>query len=198
MWSFVLDRPALVLGSTQRDTDVDIHAADGLGVEVVRRRSGGGAVLLDPGQVVWIDVVVPRGDPLWNDDVALAAEWLGEVWASVLADLGVEGGEVHRGGLVCGRVGSVVCFGGTGPGEVTVEGAKVVGLSQRRTRAGARFQCSVPLAWDAVRHAALLAPGVERVAPGADAIEAMAAVAVRPLVGSDPDDVLSALLSRLP
>jgi hypothetical protein len=39
----------------------------------------------------------------------------------------------------------MVCFAGLGPGEVTVDGAKVVGISQRRTRVGALFQCAVPL-----------------------------------------------------
>jgi hypothetical protein len=92
----------------------------------------------------------------------------------------------------------VVCFGGTGPGEVVVGGAKVVGLSQRRTRDGARFQCSVPLAWDAGRHAELLAPGIARVAPGADPVEAMAEAPVRPVAGASADDVLAALLAQLP
>lgn len=198
VWAFAPDRSALVLGSTQRATDVDEAAADRLGVEVVRRRSGGGAVLLDPGRVAWIDVVVPRADELWHDDVAVAVEWLGETWAAVLADLGVAGAVVHRGGLECGLLGSVVCFAGTGPGEVTVGGAKVVGISQRRTRAGARFQCSVPLAWDPGRHAVLLAPGVERAAPGADPTDALATVAVRPIDGVAPGDVLAALVERLP
>jgi lipoate-protein ligase A len=198
VWAFALDGPALVLGSTQAETDVDRSAAERLGVDVVRRRSGGGAVLLEPGDVAWVDVVVPRGDPLWHDDVAVAAEWLGEAWAAALGDLGVVGGEVHRGGLACGRLGSVVCFDGTGPGEVAVGGEKVVGISQRRTRAGARFQCSVPLAWRPERHAALLAPGIARALAGADPLEAANAVAVRPLIGVGVDEVLGALLDRLP
>jgi lipoate-protein ligase A len=201
VWAFELDDPAIVLGSTQRETDVDHRAAERLGVEVVRRRSGGGAVLLDPGEVAWIDVVVPRGDPLWDDDVAVAAEWLGEVWAAAVADLGVGRATVHRGGLVCGLLGSVVCFAGTGPGEVLVDGRKVVGLSQRRTRAGARFQCSVPLAWDASRHAALLAPGLARLLPGAGPaarLDALEQVAVHPLAGRRPREVLDALVARLP
>ena len=56
---FEVDRPALVLGSTQRAEVVDERACADAGVEVVRRRSGGGAVLLEPGAVVWFDVVVP-------------------------------------------------------------------------------------------------------------------------------------------
>jgi len=201
LWAFELDEPALVLGSTQRAADVDEPAADRLGVAVVRRRSGGGAVLLEPGQVAWIDVVVPRGDALWHDDVAVAAEWLGETWVRTLVDLGLAGGSVHRGGLACGALGSVVCFGGTGPGEVLVDGRKVVGLSQRRTRAGARFQCSVPIRWDAGRHAELLAPGARRLRPDADEREIQAlfdAVAVRPMEGVGAAEVLDALVANLP
>lgn len=122
--------PAVVLGSTQQ-------AGDG-----VRRRSGGGAVLLTPGDPLWVDVVVPRGDPLWHHDVGRAFWWLGEVWA------GLVGGEVHRGGLMCTRWSRQVCFGGMGPGEVAVGGRKVVGISQRRTREGALFQCAVYRTWD--------------------------------------------------
>jgi lipoate-protein ligase A len=130
----------------------------------------------------------------------VAAEWLGEAWALALADLGHPGGAVHRGGLECGVLGPVVCFAGTGPGEVLVEGEKVVGISQRRTRAGARFQCSVPLRWDARRHAALLAPGVTRLRPGAtpsEVVGALEAVAVRPLLGLSADEVLTAFVARL-
>ena len=42
----------------------------------------------------------------------------------------------------------MVCFAGVGTGEVSVGDRKLVGLSQRRTRTGARFQCLVHLAWE--------------------------------------------------
>jgi hypothetical protein len=41
---------------------------------------------------------------------------------------------------------------------VTIGGAKAVGISQRRTRAGARFQCAVHRRWDP---AAVVAPLAE-------------------------------------
>jgi hypothetical protein len=41
-----------------------------------------------------------------------------------------------------------VCFGALGPGEVLIDGRKAVGVSQRRTRAGARFQCIVYDRWN--------------------------------------------------
>ena len=68
LWWFEVERPALVLGSTQPDDVVDRAAAARAGVEVVRRRSGGGAVLLVPGDVTWVDVLLPRADPRWSDD----------------------------------------------------------------------------------------------------------------------------------
>lgn len=152
---FDVDRPTLVLGSTQGHGIADLAACEAAGVGVVRRRSGGGAVLLDPGGTLWVDVDLPRTDHRWDDDVGRAAWWLGEAWATALGGDAV----VHRGRLELGRWGRLVCFAGLGPGEVTVGGRKVVGISQRRTRAGARFQCAVPLRWEPERLAGLLALG---------------------------------------
>ena len=75
------DRP----GSSQRSTKVDLAAAGALGFDVVTRRSGGGAVVVVPGEMAWIDVIVPAGDALWDDDVTRASYWLGELWADVVA-----------------------------------------------------------------------------------------------------------------
>ncbi|MDQ3305373.1 MAG: hypothetical protein M3535_05230 [Actinomycetota bacterium] len=143
-------RPALVLGSTQPATDVAAPALEAAGVALVRRRSGGGAVLLVPGGSLWVDVVLPRGDIVWDDDVGRAAHWLGQAWRAALADLGVDGAEVHTGGLVTSRWSSLVCFAGVGPGEVCAGGRKAVGISQRRSRSGARFQCLLLRRWDPV------------------------------------------------
>jgi lipoate-protein ligase A len=146
-WVFELDRPALVLGSAQRPEVADSEAVRAAGTEVVRRNSGGGAVLLRPGRFSWIDVVLPRHDPRWSDDVGTSAHWLGDAWAATLSDLGVDAA-VHRGALQKTVWGRLVCFGAVGPGEVIVGGRKVVGISQRRTRIGARFQCLVLDRWD--------------------------------------------------
>jgi len=133
--------PALVLGSTQPDVASS-------GIPVVRRRSGGGAVLVRPGELLWVDVLLPAGDPLWDDDVGRSFHWLGQVWVDALASLGVES-TWNDGPMICTPWCRQVCFAGIGPGEVTVDGRKVVGLAQRRTRAGALFQCAALLRWDA-------------------------------------------------
>jgi lipoate-protein ligase A len=148
VWFVEVDRPTLVLGSTQSDEVVDRRRAEAAGVDVVRRRSGGGAVLLRPGETVWADVLLPAGDPLAEADVGRAFGWVGEAWATALVRCGVAGTIVHRGRPRASAWSDLVCFAGLGLGEVTVGGAKVVGISQRRTRAGALFQCGALVAWE--------------------------------------------------
>jgi lipoate-protein ligase A len=189
VWIHDVDRPALVLGSAQDDGVVDRATAAALGIEVVRRHSGGGAVLLVPGEVAWLDVIVPVGDELWDDDVGRASHWLGGVWRDALADLGVGGATVHEGGLACGSLGRAVCFAAIGPGEVTVGGRKVVGVSQRRTRAAARFQCAVNHRWDPVLLARLL-----RLDDDQERILEAAVLGV----AAAPGDIVAAFLARLP
>jgi len=128
---------AVVLGSTQPVDTVDGMALASSGWELVRRRSGGGAVLVDPDDPVWIDVWVPTGDPLATTDVTAAFAWLGVAWGTALRGLGLTGVDVQGDGPgACTRWSGQVCFGGVGSGEVTVDGRKVVGLSQRRNRRG--------------------------------------------------------------
>lgn len=184
VWVFEPSAPALVLGSAQRvETEV---AAD---IDVVRRRSGGGAVLVVPGEVLWVDVLVPAGDPLWNDDVGRAFGWLGDVWAAALGSLGVET-TVHSGALVRSAWSDQVCFAGVGPGEVlNAAGHKVVGMAQRRTRWVARFQCAALGRWDAP--AVVAALGLP--AAAAPELEPLASGVELPL-----EDLLVAFLAALP
>lgn len=148
LWWFEVERAAVVLGSTQRDDAVDRLAALTAGVEVAKRRSGGGAVLLEPGGAIWIDVILPAHDRRWEHDVGRSFAWLGQAWVRVLRELGIHDAEVHDGPLLRRPWSDQVCFAGLGPGEVTVGDRKVVGISQRRTRAGARFQCALLQEWD--------------------------------------------------
>ena len=163
-WVLEATAPALVLGSIQYPELIDLDAARRLGVTVAKRGSGGGVVFVEPGNTVWVDVIVPAGDPLWDHDVGRAARWVGRAWQATLADLGVGATEVHDGPLACGPLGRLVCFGTVGAGEVTTPGKpggtaavrKVVGISQRRTRAAARFQCAAYTSWDPAVLARLL------------------------------------------
>lgn len=171
---FDVVHPALVLGSTQPQADADAAALAAAGVTLVRRRSGGGAVLLRPGVSLWVDVVVPRGDELWDDDVGRAVHWLGRAWRGALQALGVDGVTVHTGGMVPGRWSSRVCFAGLGPGEVLLGGRKLVGIAQRRSRAGARFQCTLLRHWEPADLLGLLALDDAERARAADGLAVLA------------------------
>jgi lipoate-protein ligase A len=143
-----VESPALVLGSAQPATSVDTEAAAIAGVQVVRRRSGGGAVLLTPGSQVWIDVVIPSDDPAWESDIRRAARAVGAAWAAAIDGAGAGPALVWSAGMRRGPWSAVACFGGVGPGEILVASRKVVGISQRRTRAAAAFQTTALLDWD--------------------------------------------------
>lgn len=185
--------PAVVLGSTQPPEAVDREAAAAAGVAVVRRRSGGGAVLVAPGAQVWVEAWLPSGDPLLDPDVGRSFLWFGEAWRRALADLGVAA-SVHDGAWQPGPWGRAVCFAGRGPGEVLgPAGAKLVGLAQRRTRAGARFQSSALLRWEPERLVRLLALDDAAARAARRDLETVAAP-----VGVDPTDLTDRLLGHLP
>jgi lipoate-protein ligase A len=94
--------------------------------------------------------------------------------------------------MVRTRWSPLVCFAGLGPGEVSAGGRKLVGISQRRTRAAARFQCAVHGRFDGAAVAAMLRlQPAERASLAAD-LDASVAVVEHPL-----DDVLTALLAVL-
>jgi lipoate-protein ligase A len=139
---------ALVLGSAQPADHVDAGAAAAAGLTIVRRRTGGSSVVVGPGRLLWLDAVLPAGDPLWDDDVGVAPLWLGRAWMTALEAVGVREVAVHSGAMRRTRWSDAVCFAGTGPGEVVSPRGKVVGVSQRRTRAGALFQSAALLRWD--------------------------------------------------
>lgn len=176
IWVHEITRPALVLGSTQRgDGIADEEACRKAAIDVVRRRSGGGAVLLVPGEVMWVDVILPAGAAGWADDVHRPMVWLGERLSEAFTAAGVGGTQVHDGAMVTTEHSRLICFDGVGPGELTLDDAKLVGISQRRTRSAARLQCCWYTSYDSVALTDLLVD-----APAPDELNAVATVA--PLV----------------
>lgn len=190
---------ALVLGSTQDDLLVSRPAAEAAGVELLRRRSGGGAVLVLPSDPIWVDLWVPHGDALFDEDVSRAPGWVGESWAAALADLGAALLRVHSGALVPGAWSDLVCFAGVGPGEVLAEGRKVVGVAQWRSRQGSLFHSAAYRRWDPVPLVGLLDVPPARREAMASALRRVA-IGLDELLGREPDpsEVEKALFRRLP
>ncbi|MDZ7677121.1 MAG: hypothetical protein U5K29_01060 [Acidimicrobiales bacterium] len=186
-------RPALVLGSTQRDLVVPPGPLERGGIDLVRRRSGGGAVLLLPGRSTWIDFVIPVGHSLWDADVGRATHWVGDTMARALTSSGIES-VPHRGAMRPSDWSRLVCFAGLGPGEVVdPRGRKLVGLSQRRTRHAARFQTVLYHRGEPSEIVDLLGLG----APEAEQVAAVLEAGARS-VAVDPDAFVEALLGSLP
>ncbi|HXQ63028.1 MAG TPA: hypothetical protein VN796_11900 [Acidimicrobiales bacterium] len=173
----------VVLGSAQDRAVIDDRRVAEAGAEVVRRSTGGGAVVVLPDAQVWIDLWVPRGHRLWDDDIVRASSWLGEVWSEALRSLGAGDVQVHRGPATRTLWSDVVCFAGLGPGEIHLSGRKVTGLAQRRTRHGARFHTTSPLLWQPG-----LLLGLVHIDDRADALAVLegAAIGLRDLVTTWP------------
>jgi len=138
----------LVLGSAQPEESVDRAACAADGVRVLRRGSGGGAVLCDPA-LLEVDVALPAGHPLLVDDVSESYRFLGEAWRDALAELGVDGrlvavDEARAATDERRAAARVACYAGLSPYEVVDrDGAKLVGFCQRRRRGAALYQCGL-------------------------------------------------------
>jgi lipoate-protein ligase A len=144
----VFASPALVVGSGQPLASIRADVADADHVAVIRRGSGGGAVLCDAG-LLEVDVAVPAGHALAIDDVAESYRWFGEAWTRALAALGVpaclvlpaEARALDDDRRAAGRV---ACYASLSPYEVvTPDGRKLVGLCQRRRGGAIVYQSSV-------------------------------------------------------
>ena len=155
LWWCNVETPTVFLGSTQSFDDVNQNSADESGVLVSRRRSGGGAVFVHPTDSVWVDITISRNDPLWKDDVVQSMLWLGDLFVEALSPW-VQS-QVYRDSFSTGVDGRVVCFASSSPGEVFVGTNKLVGISQRRSRDGARFQCVLYRQWQPAEWSHVLA-----------------------------------------
>ena len=126
-------RATLVLGGNQSADVVDVSLDPTM--KLRRRRGGGGLVLLRP-EDLWVDWWIPHGDPRWSHDVRVSSLRVGTWWADALRTHTRGDVRVHEGALEGEVDFRVVCFAGRGPGEVFVNERKTVGLTQWRVREG--------------------------------------------------------------
>jgi lipoate-protein ligase A len=124
--------PALSLGRFQPDGDVDHDASRRHGVEVVRRPTGGRALL--HGADLTYAVAMPRPLGPSGDNVDARYRLLASALIAGLAELGVDAAVAHSGGPP-----GPVCFAGQQGADLRVGERKLCGSAQV-SRAGAMLQ----------------------------------------------------------
>lgn len=148
-------RPATVsLGYAQPlDETVDRARCSQLGIGLVRRPTGGSAILHEgPDREVTYSVVARGGDFPGADDVLETYRVIGQGLATGLGRLGVaaELAPLVRGRREAGGP-PTFCFRRTGTYEIAVGGKKLVGSAQRRQRGALLQHGSVVLGTDPAR-----------------------------------------------
>ena len=147
VWSLPSEA-ALVLGSGQRPPE---GWRPPYGLPLVRRGTGGGAVLCDEDYLM-LDIALPPGDPRVLADVTESYRWLAVRLVSALHELGLDGLSLveplalRQLDDAAREAGRAACFAGLGPYELLdAEARKLVGLAQRRRRGGVLLQAAAYL-----------------------------------------------------
>ncbi|MCL5257248.1 MAG: lipoate--protein ligase family protein [Chloroflexi bacterium] len=137
--------PGLSLGYFQRIEEVDLDACRRLGIDVVRRTTGGRAILHD--KELTYSLVANENDPLVSGDVVESYRKISLALVAGLRLLGVEAelapevppGTVYHGVNGSGNdagapLGSSACFDAPCSYELTFDHKKLVGSAQARSR----------------------------------------------------------------
>jgi lipoate-protein ligase A len=130
--------PAIVLGCSQRALHDEMRACLPDGVALLRRDSGGGAVLTGP-WMVSASVALPADHAWVRGGVVESYRAIGELHAAVLAGFGVTATLLPPAEAAAANAARAcvdwACFGSLSPWEVVdARGRKLVGLAQRRRR----------------------------------------------------------------
>ncbi len=130
---YAWDPPTISLGYGQRlDARIDEAAAAALGVGLVRRPTGGSAILHEgPESELTYSVVAGEGDFPGADDLLGTYRWIGAALCEGLRALGTAAEMVAVQPSDPSSM-PTFCFARTGSYEIEVEGRKLVGSAQRR------------------------------------------------------------------
>ncbi|NNN13729.1 MAG: hypothetical protein HKL81_08295 [Acidimicrobiaceae bacterium] len=131
---------SVVLGAAQKADLFDGPILRSQGFELAKRTSGGGAVIVEPKAQLWAHLFIRPDDRLWEDDVLVAFNWIGELSVAFFESLGLKDVSVAKTKGQSLELSRLICFAGVGLSEATWHDKKISGVSQRRRRNYASFQ----------------------------------------------------------
>ena len=136
--------PAVSFGYFGKFSDVAIYAAER---DLVRRWTGGGIVF--HGDDVTYSIVIPASDPVFDESSIAIYEKIHRALADALNGVGeraVVAGGVDPGGIALSKHAAASgynCFANPVRADVMMNGRKIAGAAQRRTRRGLLQQGSI-------------------------------------------------------
>jgi lipoate-protein ligase A len=154
--------PAVSLGRFQDlETSVIADACRKRGIDVIRRVTGGRAVLHN--HELTYSIVSPAGNPLFPDEVLGTYTVIAQGLLAGLRNLGIPAEMVSRSGrhadLVRKESRDPSCFSSPSWYEIVVRGKKIIGSAQRRVRGAFLQHGSVLLDHDPSMEAAVIPGG---------------------------------------
>ncbi len=138
--------PSVSIGCFQKADDIDRDYCRGRGIPIVRRPTGGRAIL--HGRELTYSFASGSSLPCFSGGLLSTYGELSMAFCTALRALGIEAELKNR--REKGRIltGSSLCFQSVSYGELSIGGRKVIGSAQKRWRDGFLQQGSIPFTLD--------------------------------------------------
>lgn len=146
---YAWDPPCLSLGQAQPAADVDMARLQARGWDVVRRPTGGRAILHT--DEITYSVALPADHPLVAGDIVTSYRRLSTALLRALQQLGLGAQADKRADRLPERAKGPVCFEVPSDYEITANGCKLIGSAQMRRANGVLQHGSLPLTGDITR-----------------------------------------------
>ncbi|MEH6826329.1 MAG: hypothetical protein V7629_20775 [Motiliproteus sp.] len=150
LWQYAT--PAIILGCSQRPDEAQLQRAEQAGLPIMRRGSGGGAVLAGP-WMLSVTLFIPEAHEVGGLNIIEIFSWLERIWTQALNDCGVNCKGVDKTLIdqskeISKQQGVAwACYASLSHGEVvSPDGRKLVGLAQIRKRKGVALVSGLHLA----------------------------------------------------
>jgi lipoate-protein ligase A len=148
-----------LLGAGQTASAVDREACERLGIPLLRRMSGGTAVLHDE-QTISLQLTLPAVHPLLSEDIHRNFRWFSELLIAALERLGIAASwmPLDRARAEQAPAGlEAACYSTLAPYEIAVNGHKLIGHGQMRRARATALQAMIYRVFDASKTVRLLA-----------------------------------------